>query len=171
MSMHLKGSSDMMRNEDEGWWTSRTGLEQKLIILSTILFIVCFSLTITVIVYKNRSSSGDSTTAAPPITSTAATSETTVTGDTTPSSDSTVSSSIETSPATSPEASPSTGSPSTPETTSETPSSSTEKVVPPDAEGAVQISKSSPLISLLKEANRVNGILEKLKDDEKLTGA
>ncbi|GIY94975.1 uncharacterized protein CEXT_566602 [Caerostris extrusa] len=50
-----------------GWWTSRTGLEQKLVILSTVLFIVAFALTITVIVYKNKKP--DEVTTVAPVTS------------------------------------------------------------------------------------------------------
>jgi len=54
MSMHLKNSRDMMTTDDPGWWVSKTPLEQKLIILSSVLFILSFCLTISVIVLDNR---------------------------------------------------------------------------------------------------------------------
>ncbi|CAL1282223.1 unnamed protein product [Larinioides sclopetarius] len=185
MSMHLRGSKDMMRNEDEGWWTSKTGLEQKLIILSSILFIISFSLTITVIVLKNRSNSGECTTVAPPTTG-----STPVTGDTSTGSDSTVASSTGATPSTSPEP-PSTSpeppstspepsstnpkppskSPEPPESTS-TPATTPEKSSEPKEEAApLEKSKSSPLISLFKEARRVNSVLKNMKEEEELRGA
>ncbi|GBN27068.1 hypothetical protein AVEN_272286-2 [Araneus ventricosus] len=158
-------------NDCRGWWTSRTGLEQKLIILSTILFIVTFSLTITVIVYKNRSSSGDCTTVAPPITG-----STQVTGDTTLSTGASSSPSSDTTPA--PETTPTTPAQETtpttpaPETTPTTPAPETTPTTTKKEEAVpLEKSESSPLISLLKEANRVNRVLEKLKEEEKLRGA
>ncbi|GFT42461.1 hypothetical protein TNCV_1787341 [Trichonephila clavipes] len=75
-------------NGCRGWWSSKTGLEQKLIILSTLLFIVCFALVITVAVLKNKSKSGDPcpTTVAPTTTPTVITESTAVTEDSSPTS-------------------------------------------------------------------------------------
>ncbi|KAG8196872.1 hypothetical protein JTE90_027584 [Oedothorax gibbosus] len=65
-----RGSRDVM-GRDESWWQSRTGLEQKLVILSTVLFILAFSLMISVIVIKNRSPAAPSaTTTVSPVTGT-----------------------------------------------------------------------------------------------------
>ncbi|GFU35266.1 uncharacterized protein NPIL_235811 [Nephila pilipes] len=64
-----------------GWWSSRTGLEQKLIILSTLLFILSFALVITVAVLKNKSGKQDVTTVAPTTAPTGST--TAVTGEST----------------------------------------------------------------------------------------
>ncbi|GFQ87763.1 hypothetical protein TNCT_586721 [Trichonephila clavata] len=76
----------MIGQEEEGWWSSKTGLEQKLIILSTLLFIVTFALVITVAVLKNQSKSGDPcpTTVAPTTAPTGSTESTTVTADPSP---------------------------------------------------------------------------------------
>ncbi|GFU53130.1 uncharacterized protein NPIL_79461 [Nephila pilipes] len=68
-----------------GWWSSRTGLEQKLIILSTLLFILSFALVITVAVLKNKSGKQDVTTVAPTIAPTGSTTE--VTGESTTTAD------------------------------------------------------------------------------------
>jgi len=56
MSMHLRNSRDMMTNGEESWWNSKTSLEQKLIILASLLFVLSFCLLISVIVISNKKS-------------------------------------------------------------------------------------------------------------------